>query len=205
MYMSDYIEKQRSQYGFLTKKELIKQIGEKNILLDDTSILISTNVRVGEGNTFYPNVVIEQLGDSIVEIKDNNIFYPGSYIFGAEGTIRIGSGNEFGPAGITIKANTANAHVEIGDNGRYCDGASIMGETKLGSGSQVLGSIAVQNCELAGGDTFRDPDPDTRAAVLKGFGLARNLSLSMGEVMNGSGDFTTAAIERQSSYHPKAK
>lgn len=96
-------------------------------------------------------------------------------------------------------------NIKIGDSGRYCDGANIIGETVLGNGSQILGSITVQNCTLADGGTFQETDPDKRAAVLKGFGLARNISLRVGEVVNGLGDFSKAPVERQSFYHSKMK
>lgn len=117
--------------------------------------------------------------------------------------MKIGNGNEFGPAGITIKANMSDALIAVGDDGRYCDGASIMGKTNLGSGSQVLGNITVQGCTLAAGGTHQEPDPDKRAAVLKGFGLARGITLEVGQVVNGAGKFADAPVEWQHDYHPK--
>jgi large exoprotein involved in heme utilization and adhesion len=78
-----------------------------------------------------------------------------------------------------------------------------MGQTSLGDGSQILGGITVQNCLLAGGGSYKTSDPDERGAVMKGFGLARNLTLQTGQVINGSGDFGTASIEWQRAYHPK--
>jgi hypothetical protein len=68
----------------------------------------------------------------------------------------------------------------------------------------VLGPITAQQVELSGGADGSHPDPDHRGAVLKGFGKARGLTLKTGEVVNGSGDFATAPIERQRSYHPDA-
>lgn len=194
----------RQAKGFLTSDEVAASIGETNVVLDPSSLLISQGVTIGKGNVFYPNVVIERIGRGVVSIGDGNTLYPGVYILGAEGTVRIGDGNEFGTGGCTIKANTPDAEVVIGSEGRYCDGVSIMGKTVLGDGSQVLGAITVQSCELAGGGTYQESDPDKRGAVLKGFGLARGLALTMGQVVNGAGAFADAPVEWQRAYHPKA-
>jgi len=51
--------------------------------------------------------------------------------------------------------------------------------------------------------TYRDTDPDRRAAVLKGFGLARGITLEAGQVVNGAGNFSKAPVEWQRTYHPK--
>lgn len=201
--MEGYIDRQRSHRGFLTHAELIETIGADNVILDASSVLISRNIKVGRDNILYTNVVIEQREEGTISIGNGNIFYPGTYILSSAGQIYIGNENEFGPAGVTIKANMPDALIEIGDQGRYRDGANIMGKTSLGSGSQVLGSIAVQNSLLAGGGTYAEADPDKRAAVLKGFGLAREIILEVGEVISGKGDFSEVPIERQAFYHPK--
>lgn len=178
-------------------------IRERNTVITTGSVFISEQVTVGENNTFYPGVVIECRDGATVRIGDGNTFYSGTFIFASAGEIIIGSGNEFGPAGCTVRANTPTARIVVGDGGRYSDGANIMGETTLGSGSQVLGNITVQNCQLAAGGTYREADPDERAAVLKGFGLARGITLEAGQVINGKGDFAAAPVEWQRAYHPK--
>lgn len=203
--MNNYTDQQRSNRGFLTAVALTEKVGKNNSILDVSSVLISENVEMGKGNVLYPGVVIERQGDGKIVIGDENIFYPGVYILSSAGEIRIGNQNDFGPAGATIKANMPDAFIQIGHQGRYCDGTSIMGKTTLGPGSQVLGNITVQSCTLAGGGTFKEANPDKRAAVLKGFGLARGITLEAGQVVNGSGDFSSAPVEQQSFYHPKAK
>jgi acetyltransferase-like isoleucine patch superfamily enzyme len=194
----------RKNRDFHSTDEVEKEFGSKNTILDLNSLLISEGVKIGNNNVFYPNVIIERSADGTVSIGDDNIFYPGVYILSSAGSLRIGNKNEFGTGGCTIKANMADADIRIGDGGRYCDGVSIMGKTLLGNGSQLLGNITVQNCSLADGGTFKDPDPDARAAVLKGFGLARNIVLECGQVMNGSGNFADAPVEWQHTYHPKS-
>lgn len=201
--MENYISKTRKSHNFLTPLELTSTIGEHNDVLDPYSALIDNQAIVGKNNVFYPNVVIERSGDGRLEIGDDNVFYPGIYVLASMGLVKIGNGNEFGPAGVTILANSQKSAVVIGDGGRYNRGACIMGETTLGDGSQVLGDITVQNCTLAGGGAYNEPDPDKRAAVLKGFGIARNVILQTGQVINGSGDFNDAGVQWQHEYHPK--
>lgn len=203
--MDDYLKKARQAKNFLDPAAAVEIIGGHNNILDPYSVLIGKGVKVGAGNTFYPNVVIEVQGDGAISIGDNNVFYPGTYFLSSAGSIIVGSANVFGANGCTIKANMPDAEIMIGDGGRYCDGVNIMGKSSLGNGSQVLGSITVQDCTLAAGGTFQTPDPDERAAVLKGFGLARGIALEKGQVVNGSGNFSDRPVEWQRVYHPKAK
>lgn len=201
----DYLETQRAAKGFYTPTSLIATVGQQNRILDPYSVVISSKSTIGKGNVFYPNVIIEQRDEGHIAIGDNNVFYPGTYIYASHGKITIESQNEFGPAGLTIKANVPEVAIAIGSHGRFCDGASIMGASSLGSGSQILGAITVQGCILAEGGSSTEPNPDKRAAVLKGFGLARGLTLSTGQVVNGHGNFSDSPIETQRSYHPGAQ
>lgn len=180
----------------------MKKLPDNDVL--DESVLMAARAVIGKRNTFYPGVVIECAEDARLTIGDDNVFYPGTYIVATRGEVSIGSGNEFGPAGCVIRANTPDARITIGDGGRYSGGVQIMGTTSLGSGSQVLGTITVQGCDLAAGGDYQAPDPDQRASVLKGSGLARSLVLHVGQVVNGNGNFADAPIEQQSAYHPKA-
>ena len=68
----------------------------------------------------------------------------------------------------------------------------------------MLGQITAQQVALGAGEDFSYPDPDGRGAVLKGFGKARGLTLDPGEVINGTGDFADAPLERQRTYHPNS-
>lgn len=203
MRIDDRVDQTRSKYNFHSPKALMDILGISNSILDPYSVLIGSSVKVGEGNVFYPNVIIECIDGGKVDIGNDNVFYPGTYILGSAGNLTIGSSNEFGTGGCTIRANMPDADIRIGDNGRYCGGADIMGKTMLGDGSQVLGNITVQSCSLSKGGTFNEADPDKRASVLKGYGLARGITLTAGQVINGAGNFAEAKVERQSTYHPK--
>jgi acetyltransferase-like isoleucine patch superfamily enzyme len=198
--MHKLIDNARKKQKFLSADDVLAAYGETNSILD-ASVLISEGVEIGDNNVFYPNVVIERHGEGKISIGNNNIFYPGTYILSSAGSVTVGDKNEFGASGCTIKANMSDAAITIGDGGRYCDGANIMGKTSLDSGSQVLGNITVQGCALAAGGTFQTPDPDERAAVLKGFGLARGILLEKGQVVNGLGNFAERPVEWQREYH----
>lgn len=198
------IDAQRAARGFMSVTQMLKRLSiGKNIVLDPFSTLISEGVEIGANNTFYPNVIIEANHGGTITLGSGNIFYPGSFLLADPGTITIGDGNEFGSGGLQIKANMPASAIQIGNNGRYRNGAEIMGQCVLGSGSQILGAISAQNCTLEAGDSYKDADPETRAGLLKGFGLARNLTVKQGEVINGQGKFEQSAIEQQIVYHPK--
>lgn len=197
------IDNMRASKHFLGIEETLSTVGKENIILDPYSFLVSRDVKIGKGNTFYPNVVIEG-GHDRISIGDNNIFYPGTLILAKHVVVKIGGNNVFGPNGCTIRSDIPHAIITIGNQGRYSDGASIMGHTNLGDGSQILGAITAQSCQLAAGGSFEERNPDKRAAVLKGFGVARGISLEQGQVVNGAGDFRSSPIECQSAYHPKS-
>ncbi|MFA9376282.1 MAG: hypothetical protein ACERKZ_05950 [Lachnotalea sp.] len=74
-----------------------------------------------------------------------------------------------------------------------------MGSTYLGSGAQILGNITVQDCHLEGGVSFEEKPVNARGSVLKGFGIARKISLKKGEVINGNGIFKEDILFRLST------
>ena len=195
------LDRLRHEQGYLTVGEVVALIDNGNIILDPFSTLIGRHVRVGRGNVFYPTVSIWCDDASEITIADRNIFHVGTLLHAGPGRIVIGTGNQLGESGFIAKANRSGAVIEIGDHGRYLGGASVYGVTQLGSGSQILGAISVENCILAPGASFTDPDPDARGAVLKGSGIARGLTLKRGEVIQGNGLFTAEAIKPQSFFH----
>jgi carbonic anhydrase/acetyltransferase-like protein (isoleucine patch superfamily) len=198
------IDAQRKQRGFLSIAFLLEHYS-KNVILDPFSTLISENVEMGQDNSIYPNVIIEAKNGGSIWLGNGNILFPGTLFLADQGEIRIGNNNEFGDGGLRLKANMVGATITIGDFGRYTNGAEIMGKCVLGSGSQILGQITVQNCNLGSGEGYKGSDPDLRGGLLKGFGLARSLDVKQGEVINGQGTFAQANIERQASYHPPKK
>lgn len=203
-FVSELIEKinyHRRQRGFMTVSRLL-EVYDRNVILDPLSILISEGIEIGQDNVIYPNVVLECQNQGTMTIGSRNTFYPGTLLLADRGKIVIGSNNEFGDGGLRIKANMPDAIIRVGDMGRYMNGPEIMGKCTLGSGSQILGAITVQNCSLDDGESYHNPNPDLRGGLLKGFGLARNLKVKQGEVINGKGSFEQVNIERQAGYHP---
>ncbi|MFP2925199.1 hypothetical protein ACLESO_08275 [Pyxidicoccus sp. 3LG] len=189
--------------GLLTIEEVLELASSGNVVFDPFSVLISRHARIGQGNVFHPCVTITCAATAELRIGDRNVFHTGTLMAAETGPISMGDGNQFGEGGFTAKANSPGARIVIGDGGRYLGGASVFGQTELGSGSQVLGAITVDGCTLAGGAPFSDPEPDRRAAVLKGSGTARRLVLGVGQVIPGSGAFRLEDAKPQSFFHPK--
>ncbi|HEX5691099.1 MAG TPA: hypothetical protein VFX76_13890 [Roseiflexaceae bacterium] len=198
------IDRQRADQGFLSIHQLLR-LGERgNIVLAPFSTLIAAGAQIGSGNIFYPGVVVEIRNSGSIEIGDNNRFSMLTYLLADAGQITIGSHNEFGDGGASVKALGSGDRIAIGDHGRYTQGAQIAGSNTLGSGSQILGPIIVQGCTLGAGESFLHPDPDLRGAVLKGAGIARGVHVGQGEVISRRSSFDQADIERQTVYHPKS-
>lgn len=193
----------REDRGFLTLREMAS-LAKDNFIPDIFSVLVSKGVKIGVDNTICPCVTIICTETGVAEIGNQNVFNSGTVILAETGPISIGSGNQFGEGGFVAKANRAGARIRIGDGGRYQGGVSIFGETDLETGSQVLGAISLDSCVLAAGGTFREPNPDRRGALLKGYGSARNLRLSVGEVILGNGSFVAAEVKKQSFFHVKS-
>lgn len=193
----------RRAMGFLTVTEVVEWVANHNVVLDPQSLLIGTDVRVGFDNVFHAAVEISASGGGGVVIGDDNHFLPGSLLQAHGGTIRVGSGNRFGEGGLVLDADRPGELIAIGDHGRYRYGAVIRGRASLGSGSQVLGPVIVEDCELGAGGDFTEPDPDRRGGVLKGVGPARDLRVPQGHVIAAYGPFDQAAMQPQSFFHPK--
>lgn len=194
------IDAQRQRLGFMTVRELLDVYGADNFIPDPFSVLVSRGVTLGRGNRLYPDVVLETQHGGRIVIGSENSFYPGTLLLADPATITIGDHNRFGDGGVRLKATLP---ILVGSHGRYMSGANILSGCVLENGSQVLGAITVENCTLGAGGGFKEPDPDLRGGVLKGFGTARHLTVGQGEVINGAGRFDSDAIERQTAYHPK--
>lgn len=200
----DVINEQRKSRGFLGISELLELCKQGNIIYDPLSTLISEEAIIGSGNVFYPCVTIQSDNNGRLRVGNNNVFYSQSFLLADKGSIIIGNYNQFGDGGISLKANMPNSQITIEDNGRYVNGIQILGRTTLGSGSQIIGGIiTVQNCVLESGETYQHENPDLRAGVLKGYGLARDIVVGRGKVLNGMGAFASDDIQDQSFFHPK--
>lgn len=195
----------RKDNGFMTLDELCGLCEAGNIIYDPFSTLIYKDIKIGKGNIFFPNVILSGKNGNTLEIGDFNMFYSNTTIEASAGPILMGSDNQFGEGGFTVKANRSGAVVKVGHNGRYLGGASVFGVSDLQSGSQILGQITVDSCILESGGDWHEPSPDERAGLLKGFGTASNLIIPRGHVINGAGLFMEGDIEHQSAYHPVKK
>jgi hypothetical protein len=194
----------RRAQNLLTIEDVIGLIDAGNRIYDPYSVLISAKVRLGVGNTIFPCVYLLCLDAGELTVGAGNVFHTNTLLEAAQGVIAVGSGNQFGEGGFTARANRPGAHIRIGDHGRYQNGAAVFGQSELGSGSQLLGAITMDSCRLEAGDNFRDPDPDRRAGLLKGSGMARKLTVPRGQVIVGAGTFEAENMQPQSDFHPKS-
>jgi bifunctional N-acetylglucosamine-1-phosphate-uridyltransferase/glucosamine-1-phosphate-acetyltransferase GlmU-like protein len=195
------LDRQRAEAGFLSLAATLDLIARGNTIFDPASTLIGAAVTLGTGNVLYPGVVIETRDGGTVSLGDRNVCATGTRIIAVGGAITIGSDNEFGDGGATLRVEGAGETLTIGDGGRYGGGAQLGGGSDLGSGSQVLGPITVRGCALGAGASYRHPDPDERGGVLKGVGMARGLTVARGEVVSTRPEFAQARIERQRDHH----
>ena len=191
----------RQEKGFMTIDEIMALVDNGNIIFDPLSVLISVSAVIGKGNTLYPCISLQVTEGSTLQIGDNNIFYSNTFFLADKGSLLVEDGNQFGDGGCTIKANVPQAKIEVGSHGRYVNGCQVYGKTTLGSGSQIIGPIVAQNVDLAAGEAHSSVDYNEKAAVLKGHGLARDISVGKGEVINGQGSFVQSDIEKQVTYH----
>jgi hypothetical protein len=190
--------------GFLSVEQLLALHGVENEILDPFSTLVGTAARIGTSNVLYPGVVVECSPGSELMLGSGNRLYPGTLLLASNGgQVTIGDHNQFGDGGCRVKANRSDVVIVIGGGGRFLGGAEIVGSSYLGNGAQVIGPITAQDCTLEDGGSFGDADPDRRGGVLKGAGLARGIRLGPGDVVNATGSFTGAPIERQAAYHPR--
>ncbi len=172
------------------------------LVLDPASTMVSPGVRIDPGAVLYPGVVLRATGGEIV-IGPGTQLWPGTRVLaGQEASVRMGA-DCLCEGGVAVRADRPGGMVWIGDSCRLSNGVELIADSTLGAGAQILGRIVAVGVELAAGDPFTGPDPDARAAVLKGFGTARGLRLGVGEVVNGVGDFGAAPVERQLAYHPR--
>jgi hypothetical protein len=152
----------------------------------------------------WPNVILQTTTDGRIAVAQGTNLFPGTRIVASGGTVTVGAEAEIGEeGGFTIKASAGDI-IGIGDGARLLGGGSLTLSNRIGRGAQILGPIRCQNCTLGDGGSYRDPDPDMRGGVLKGSGVARNVEVPQGHVIQAFGLFAEAVLRRQSYFHPKA-
>ena len=193
-----YLNEQRIKNGFLSIEQVV-ELAETNTIFDPFSVLIGSGVKIGKGNTLYPNVTIELTGGAIV-IGDNNTFSSGLRIVSKSGEILIGNYNQIGENQTLIQSTGSQIHIN-----NYCrimNGAIVLDGCYLGQGSQVLGTVKLTKCHLGDGESYVEKNPNLRGGVIKGFGTAIDLRVDAGFVINGQGPMNQTMVEKQETYHP---
>lgn len=189
--------------SLLTVEEILDVVARDNVVLDPGSLIVSRGVTIGAGNLFHAAVSLlaEPPGD--LRIGDGNVFETGTKIEASDGSISIGDRNQLGEGVVTIKANRPGARIVLEDDTRLVGIVGVYGDTRLGRGSQILGSVTALDCVLEPGGSHAEPDPDRRGGLLKGHGAARGLHVPQGRVIVGNGSFDAADLVTQSTFHPK--
>jgi carbonic anhydrase/acetyltransferase-like protein (isoleucine patch superfamily) len=195
----------RRSRALMTIGEIQELVDRGNVIFDPFSVLIAAKAKIGTGNIILPCVSLFCSDQGEISIGDNNTFFSNSLVEATSGPIIIGSSNQFGEGGFTAKTNRPAARIFIGDGGRYLNGAAVFGEAILGAGSQIIGAITVDSCHLEAGQSYEGANPDLRAGLLKGTGVARNLTVPTGQVILGNGLFSAGDLKPQSSFHPRGK
>jgi carbonic anhydrase/acetyltransferase-like protein (isoleucine patch superfamily) len=193
----------RQRLGFLSQGETAA-LSRRGVLLPDPgSVLVSADAVLEEGVVLWPSVILQITGGGRIRIGAGANLFPGTRIVATGGMVVIGSRAEIGEeGGFTVKAGIGEI-TEIGAGARLLGGGSLMLSNHIGRGAQILGPIRCQNCRLGGGGTYRDQEPDERGGVLKGSGVARNLEVPQGHVIQAFGLFADAEMQPQSYFHPK--
>jgi len=198
------IDASRQQGGFLTVDETIGLAAGGVRVFDPFSTLVSAEVDLAPGTTLWPGVILHAAEGGRIAIGERTQLFAGTRIVAVGGRVTIGRDVELGEeGGFTIKAERSGCTIAIGDAARLLGGGSLMLDNSIGHGAQVLGPIRMQHCILGAGDSYRDPDPDARGAVLKGSGVARDIRVPTGKVIQAFGLFSDAPMRNQSYFHPK--
>jgi hypothetical protein len=197
------VDAARRSLGFLTGEEVLRLAQSGAVMPEPRSVLVSANVDLSQGVTLWPTTILQALGTGRITIGAGTILFPGTRIVATDGEVRIGVDAEIGEeGGFTIKAGTGT-FIEIGDGARLLGGGSLSGPNRIGRGAQILGPIRCQDCRLGDGGTYRDQEPDMRGGVLKGSGVARNIEIPQGHVIQAFGLFAEGTLRRQSYFHPR--
>ncbi|ROP65986.1 MULTISPECIES: hypothetical protein [unclassified Curtobacterium] len=190
----------RRAAGFRTVTE-VAALAPGVLVLDPGSVLIGLGVSLGTGVVLYPGAVLETRDTGTIEVAAGVRVGPGPVTIVADGaSVSVGADAELGPGGVTVSA--VSADVVVGAGARLRGGAVVEGPAHLGPGAQVLGTVAARDVVLEGGGTFTEPDPDRRAAVLKGAGRVHGVRVAAGEVI--AAGTVPHTVERQRKYHPAA-
>jgi carbonic anhydrase/acetyltransferase-like protein (isoleucine patch superfamily) len=193
----------RKRLGFLPLAETAALAHRGVLIPDPGSVLVSSGVQLEDSAVLWPNVILQATESGRITIGQGTNLFAGTRIVATGGMVAIGKDAEIGEeGGFTIKTGMGEV-IEIGDGARLLGGGSLSQSNRVGRGAQILGPIRCQNCALGDGGTYRDSEPDERGGVLKGSGVARNVEVPQGHVIQAFGLFAEAVMRRQSYFHPK--
>lgn len=193
-------------HGFLTIEETILLAERGLTIMDPFSTLVSKHARLSTGIFIWPNVTITAGKRGDVSIGSRTVLHSGVRMEAVAGSVHVGADCDIGQdGGFTLFTAGDDDAITIGDGARLNGGGSIAINGEIGDGAQILGPIRVQHCRLGAGGSHKEPDPDRRGGVLKGAGVARDLEIPTGMVIQAFGIFAEAPLRPQTYFHPAVK
>ena len=202
--MLHQLNRQRLAGGYLSVEQVVALAADGVVVSDPFAVQISRHV-VFRGACQIRGAVnlLSSLAGALTVGSGVTIEGPCTIDATNGGTVHIGDSADIGvEGGFHIYANVAGASIRLGQNVRLYGGGALYGKTIVGDGAQILGRIKVVNSVLGGGADYLEPNPNLRGAVLKGMGLAENISLQSGDVIRSFGLFTALQTQRQTDFHP---
>jgi hypothetical protein len=193
----------RRRFDFLSVDETAALVERGISVLDPRSTLIATNGDLKPGTVLWPETIVDIHETGAVSVCSGSILFPGTRFVANGGRVTIGRDAEIGEeGGFTIRADAARDSTSVGDGARLMGGGSTSLYNRIGRSAQIIGAIRAQHCRLGDGGTYRDQDPDSRGGGLKGHGVARDIDVPCGHVIQSFGMFAEAEVRRQSFFHP---
>ncbi len=199
------MDEARRARGFLDVAGTAALAAHGVTVLEPRTTLVAAAALLEAGVVLWPGSIVEIGAGGSIAVGGGTVLFPGARIVALGGQLRIGRDCEIGEeGGFTVKA-LAGEVIAVGAAARLLGGGSLTGSNELGRGAQVLGPIRIQRCRLGAGGSHAEPDPDRRGGVLKGCGVARDLEVPQGHVIQAFGLFAEAPLRRQSFFHPPAE
>lgn len=198
------IDLARQKHGFMSLAETAALMQQRISVLDPHSTLIAVSAVLEPGVVLWSGTAIEADATATVTLGSGTVLFPGTRIIARSGRIEIGRDVEIGEdGGFTLRADRKDITISIGDAVRLMGGSSLALNNRIGRGAQIIGAIRAQNCRLGDGGSFRDPEPDSRSGVLKGHGVAGDIDVPQGYVIEAFSLFADVPLRWQSFFHPR--
>jgi acetyltransferase-like isoleucine patch superfamily enzyme len=199
-----------SRRGFYTVGELVRKSQREGFtVISPTTNLISRGVVIGKGTIIHPNVTIQRGSGKIIIGRNNQLFPNLTIDLKDQASVRIGNNNELGHGGggvisTFIGGSKKDGDIVIGSETRLTRGFEVLGGSKIGSGSQILGAAIVSQSSLGEGRSYKFPrdEQNPQGAVVKGPCRVYRSELKPGSVVHPNINLNGSVVERNREIKP---